>query len=325
VRRPPRVALLVAGAVVGAWLLIGVARNTYFTPRSQLAAEIKQRQDSLTSRMKSIDRAPQIAADLAGFANRTLGSDAESVDHMLRTRLNHIAQVTGIHRSMVSTGQRHARTTPAEKLFPGRSDAAKAMRERNDFVEVEATISGEGSLAQAIELVDRIEAEPWIKKLAAVRLDPRENGARVDVSVKLTTLYLPGRAPDPQALAAYQYDRSSLDQYAAMIVLNPFRIPPPEPVIEAPPVVVAVSAEPPPPPPFPYGQWALTGVAQNVAGPEVWLRHAATGEARRLGIGEGLHEAVFIAARGDVAEFDQNGNRFLVALGDPMDKRAPVQ
>ncbi len=314
----------VAGAALGVLVLVKTANSVYFAPRQTLQGEINANQTRLDAWRAALDKAPVVAQQLKAYANRTLGADGQSIDHMLRSRLNQIAQTVGLDGSTVGTGRRLARPSPARSLFSTRSAASKELHDRTDFVEVEAWISGEGTLAQAIELIDRIEAEPWIKKLTSVDLDPKDNGRRVAVNVRLNTLYLPGRAPDASHLDLYSYDRSSLDRLAGLVELNPFRVPPPKPV-EPPPVVVVKRDDPPRPPPFPSGQWNLTGVAENLTGPEVWLRHAGSGETRRLSPGEGLHEAVFVAARGDFAEFEQEGNRFVIALGDPMDKRSPIR
>lgn len=310
-----------AVAIVG-FLLFRAADAGYFQPRAELLQDIQTRTGALASRNDALSQAQRIAAELGALADQTLGSDAESVDHMLRSRLNAIVLELGLSKATVGTGKRTSRTTPARKRFAGRSRAATEARERIDFVEVEAWVDGEGTLAHAFELIDRLEAEPWMKKLTAVRFEPRNNGERFGINVKLTTVFLPGRAPDPQRLAEHTYDRSSLDRYAGVIQLNPFRLPPPRQA-DAPSVVVA-QQDPPAPPPFPYERWLLTGVAQNAAGAEAWLRNQGSGETRRLGPGEGLHEVQFVNARGDAAEFEQNGRRFIVALGDPMDKRTPI-
>ncbi|MHC4448256.1 MAG: hypothetical protein ACYSXF_10830, partial [Planctomycetota bacterium] len=200
----------------------------------------------------------------------------------------------------------------------------RALREEIDFVEVQGWISGWGSLEQVVGLIHRIEAERWLKYIDQVKLDPKENGQRVDVTVRLRTLFLPGRAPSEASLASSDTEVAAAaatpERYAALIKANPFAVPPPKPT--APPPVAARKA--PGPPSFPYGQWVLTGVAESDGIGEIWLLNPKSGESRRLAVGESLHELVLAAAEGDRAEFQIAQERFSVAVGQNLLQRTSV-
>ncbi len=259
-------------------------------------------------------------AEIEQFVERALGGDVETVDHRLRSRLNRVREMVGLEKATVGTGSPSVKRTPAQSLFKGSRN--RELREQTDFVELEAWVSGEGSFAQAVELIDRIQAEPWIKRITRVKLDPKGNAEKFEVSVRLVTLFLPGRRGH-EFEEFPEYDQARLDQYAGLIAANQFRLPPPP----AAPVVVVEAAPAPPQskPGFPYGQWVLTGVAENQQGVEAWLRNRKSGETRFLGVSERIHEAVFLASRVDAAEFELNGNRFLVAVGSTLKDRKPMK
>jgi hypothetical protein len=203
--------------------------------------------------------------------------------------------------------------------------AYKSLRDEVDFIEVQGWISGVGALADVVRLITAIEAEPWIKRIDQVRLDPRDNGARVSLSLRLTTLFLPGK--EPKAEQPAQPPSAELQsRFAALVSGNPFRVPPKAapPKAEQPSVPAPPAPPPPPPPPFPFGEWALTGVAQGPNGPEAWILHKPTGETRVLTPGQALDALTFAGAHDESAEFTFNGQRLSVAVGAMLDQRTPV-
>ncbi len=320
-----KLVLPVVAAAVMVWLGWSATVGSYLAQRATLQEKIdshaKFRDDARSERRLQ----PRLEAQLQEYADRTLGGDLQSVDHRLRSRLNRVGEEIGLKALTVGTGSATSHVSPARSQFRGRSRVVnlRALREEIDFVEVQGWISGHGSLEQVVRLIDRVQAEPWLKYVDQVKLDPKENGQRVDVTLRLKTLFLPGRAPSKAILGPYDTEVATAaaipERYAALIKANPFAVPPPKPA--APPVA---ARKPPAPPPFPYGQWILTGVAESDGIGEIWLLNHKSGESRRLAVGESLHELVLAAAQGDRAEFQIEQERFSVAVGQNLLQRTSV-
>lgn len=324
---PLKPILIVLAALAGAWLSYSAVSKWYLQPRRDAVQQIEAANTTLASHHKAQQDARGVSAELQSVIDRTLGPNLETVDHRLRSRLNRLAEQAKLQGVSVGTeGGGTPRLSPARGKF--RASSQKALRDEIDFIEVEAWISGVGGLEDVVRLITAIEAESWIKRIDQVRLDPRDNGARVALSLRLTTLFLPGREPNAEQ-PVQQPNAELQSRFAALVSGNPFRVPPPP----APPPPKADTPQPaqpapppPPPPPFPFAEWALTGVAQGPHGPEAWLRHQPSGETRVLTPGQGLDTAIFNAATADAdaAEFSLGEKRFIVVVGATMDQRTPV-
>lgn len=314
--RPVKIILLAVAVVIGGWVAYSrIIKTMYLEPRAAALASIEKATTTLAEYRKNQQDHPRVDTAIRGVIDRTLGGDLETVDHRLRTRLNRLAEQLQIRNAAVgTTGQVKPRESPAKSRF----SSNRALRDEFDFCELEAWINGAATFEQALALVDAIEAEPWIKRIDELKLDPRDNGARFNVSIRLTTLFLPGRAPKGE-LQAPPADPSRVQRYASLAAINPFRLPPPPPAQPKP--VEAVAAGPPP---FPFDQWTLTGIAQSPAGLEIWLLNRSTQEARRLAVGERLHDVEFVAAHGEWAEFRTGDERFSVAVGGILSDRTLV-
>lgn len=315
----PRALLLplIVVAIVG-WILWSTANRMYFAPRAQHLERIEQLSDRIATYRAAFDTLPRQNARRDSIVGQTLGNDVESVDHRLRSRLNRITEEVGFDQASVNTSNPTARGTPARRRF-GRRGLEGELRDKIDFVEIEGTIVGEGSFEQIIELLDRIETEPWIKRIHTVRLDPRGNGERFNTTLRLVTLFLPDQSAEPAP--PEPYDQERMARFATLVGQNPFRIPPPP---EPEPEPVRPAERPTPAdPPFPYQEWVVTGVAESRYGPEVWLRNRRSGETRRLAAGEALRDLTFTAAHDEKAEFGLDEERFLVPVGRNLNDRTP--
>ncbi len=293
------------------WLGWTPVRSMYLDER----ADIEQRRAKLIAQVaryrSGADDSLRVRTALQAYADRTLGGDLEAVDHGLRTRLNRIGEEVGLAKLSVATGRVRSMESPARSLRPFR--AHRELREELDFVEVEASVSGVGSLEAAMRLVHRIEAEPWIKRVVQVRLQPRDNGERFVVTIRLVTLYLPGRAPArPLETVA---DPGGFERYQLLARRNPFHLAA-KPASTPPPPVA-------PPPAAKQRKWVLTGVVRGPDGVEVWLLHAESGQSRRLTVGQSIEGVRLLSAAGDTAEFKFGEDRFTVALGRPLARRRP--
>jgi hypothetical protein len=310
VTRPRPRTLLVIGAVLAlGWAGYAGAQKLHADRAAPLERRIESMRAFIAEASDERVRHRGVTAELDAIVDRTLGGDLETVDHALRTRLNRFGEEIGLDGLTVNTGRHVARETPARSQL--RKPAERTLRDEIDFVELEGTVAGEGTLEQAIRLVHAIDAAPWMKRIDVVRVDPRDGGARLAVTMRLTTLFLPGRAPS--AAPSDAIDPAGFDRHRALVERNPFALLPP--------------AVPPPPPAAPapkaydYGRWTITGIVETPAGAEVWLRDAQTSRTRRLAVTEGLEDVVLTAVRGDLAVFESGNETFVVAIGQTLASR----
>ncbi len=318
--RMRNILLIVVASVIGLWVVTSISRSTFFTPR----AEKLQRIDDLTERITARTGInPMVMRrQLQGFSDQTLGSDRETADHELRTHLNRLAEQLGLSGASVSTAGASAKLSPARNKFQRRG-VQRELRELIDLVEIEGWINAEGTIQQAVALLDALATEPWLKRIDQVKLTAKDGGTRCGISVRLTTLILPGYRPASE-LDVQPYESQRLARFASIVDTNPFALPKPEP---AAPVQVAENPEPAPKPKpeFPYSNWALTGTAAGPDGVEAWLHQQATGETLRLLVGDSIGKAVLLAAEGENARFELNQQQFLVSIGTTLNDRVPVQ
>ncbi len=299
-----RIIALVVILAALAWLGWTPVRSIYLEPRDQF----EQRRVKLIAEADRYragnDDHLRVRTALQTYVDRTLGGDLETVDHELRTRLNRLGEEVGLGKVSVGTGRVRQMESPARNLKSLRRH--RELREELDFVEVEASISGEGPLETVMRLVHRIEAEPWMKRVVQVRLQPRDNGDRFVVTIRLVTLYLPGLTPArPLETVA---DPGGFERYQLLAHRNPFQL----------------AAKPAPTSPMPAEQqWVLTGVVSGPDGVEVWLLHAESGLSQRLTVGQSIEGVRLVSAAGDTAEFKFGEDRFTVPVGRPLTPGEP--
>jgi hypothetical protein len=307
--RVVQIILIALACLVAVWLTYRTADHMYFTPRRDLLNTVGQVQSRLDRYAQARNDRKRLNSDLQNIVEHTLGGDVETVDHRLRTRLNRLAEHVGLANYSVGTA------APARKQSPVRSEFARPLRDEPDFMELPGWIGGQCSFEQALQLIGCLQAEAWIKRIDSLKLDPKDNGNKFDVNVRLTTLFVPGKFPAaelPQTFALPQ-----LAAYSGFASTNPFRLPPA-------PAVAAKASPVSTPQGFAWDQWGLTGVAESAAGPEIWLLNHQTHESRRLLIGEKIDDAVFVAARGDAAEFTIGNDRFAVLVGRSLSDRSQI-
>ncbi|MHC4969159.1 MAG: hypothetical protein ACYTF4_11140 [Planctomycetota bacterium] len=306
-----KVILALAAVTALAWLGWAPVQAGYINKSKNLKAQIASLTDDVDQLNQAASEHIGVSDGIRGYVNRTLGGDLETVDHRLRSRLNRIGEELGLEALTVGTGRVRQLDSPAKNQFRRRGQ--QTLRDELDFVEVEAWISGQGSLEGVLRLIHWVEAEPWLKRVQQVRVQPKLNAERFAVQLRLVTLYLPDRAPDQPPPAG---DPQDFGRYASMASRNPFQVPPPNP--EPTPDAAAAAG-----PDAGLGQWVLTGVAANRGSVEAWLLNPGSGESRRLALGDAIQEAVLVAANGNVAEFRLGDERFRVAVGSRLTERLP--
>jgi hypothetical protein len=305
----------IAAIAVGTWFTWQVGRGQISGERGTLLDRQSTRRSALATARRYRGERPELDTAMQSMVDRTLGPDMQTVDPALRHRLDTAARAAGLDAVSVGTSMPAAKATPARSAFRRH----KALRDEVDFYEVSATVSGDGTIDQALGLIDRVQSEPWLMRVDQVKLDPKKEGERLRVSIALTTVFVPGGEPGPDAPPS-AYDAIDFERFGAMVAASPFRLPVAAP---SPPPPPAVDPAPDPgPPPFPWDRWYVTAVVRGPRGWEVWLRNGES--ERRLAIGERVGEAEFVDAAGDLAEFRLGDERFEVRVGSKMSDRAPV-
>ena len=299
---------LIAGFMVGG--------KRFTVERANNERDLETYRNAISSTAKAKSSRSKIDQEIKGIVDRTLGSDHQETDSALRSRLNRIGEDTRLMDLRVSTGTATKRQTPAKRTLA----KAKDQREYDDFFELSATVTGDGTIEQALQLVHRIDVEPWIKRMDLVRLDQLKGGEKIKVTVKLTTLWLPDRKGKIE-LKPSDTDLASFERLRPIVTANPFRVPQPVTTAQS---VVAVAPPPVVPTGFPYEQWRLTAVVSGPLGPEAWVKNTVSGEHRELAPGQQLGDVVFVSYERDLAEFKQGEVRFRVQVGSAMTDRAAV-
>jgi len=297
----------------------------YLQPRQTLLDRIASAQEKIASYQSADRDAETIDKRSKAWVTRTLGSDPETVDHAVRTRLNRLAEIVGLSGPSTGTSAAVLRHSPMKSQMPSAGIWA-TLRAEPDFHEVEAWVKGEGTWRQVLELIDRVDAEPWSHRMQSLRLEPKGDTDRVAVSLNVITLFILGRSPGELVDAPYDLQRLSSSAISASP--SPFLMPVVAVAPPPPPSTAQASADPPPPPPppppFPWREWSVTGVARAAGEPEVWLRNAKSGETRRLVLGSRLGEAQLVEIDGDGAHFVLESRKFRVEVGRNLSEGTPI-
>lgn len=329
---------IAAAALLAAGIGFMVGERRFSAERAAAEESIDTYVSVLTQARTVRDGRTALDGRVQSVADRTLGSSLEVVDSEVRRRLNRACEELGINEFSVTTGTSVAKPTPAKREFKQSNE--RTLRDEPDFVEVEATVNAAGRAGQMYRLMHRVQAEPWLKRVESIRLDPSADGSQLRMTLKLRTLFLPGRPPskplvlDPQALA-------SSERFASLFDSNPFRIPPPA-IATVPQTVqttqtggtqaapsnpasggnASAVTVPNPDSPFPYGEWQLTGVVDGPGGAEAWLRHLPTGSQLTLQPGAAVGELIFRRVEYDFGVFDLPGGTCRVQVGSNLTQRS---
>lgn len=316
-----KIAITILACLAGVWLAYRQLNQHWLEPRRLKVQQIAAATANLNMFAKAAPEARKAKAAIQALGDRTLGGDYTIVDHNLRTRLSRICEHLRFSPQNFSVETERA---ARKKDSPGKTEFRdRRLREEIDYEELDGWINATGTFEQALRLVDAIESEPWIKRINQLTLDPKENGAKFAISLRLTTVFLPSVPPKGMELPA-PGNSPHFERYAALVRTNPFRVPPPPPPVAPDPKPSTDVAAGPAKSAFPYDQWSLTGIAQNGGSAEIWLLNQKTRESRRLAVGEHLQDVILVAASGERAEFRSGEQRFTVDVGRNMSDRAPL-
>ena len=174
-----KIILPLAALGAAAWLGSMAARKSYFIPRAKLQATIDGHRAFLIDATKErLDRR-RVEAGLQDYVDRSLGGDLQTVDHRLRSRLNRLGEAVGLDGLTVGTGHASSRQSPAKGQFKRRG-IQRELRAEIDFVELQGSISGEGTLEQVLGLTHRIQAVAEEDRAPQDRSPRQRNAVRRD-------------------------------------------------------------------------------------------------------------------------------------------------
>ena len=142
------------------------------------------------------------------------------------------------------------------------------------------------------------------------------HGASFTVTVRLTTLFLPGREPE-DSVDEHQYDGSTFSRYRPLVDANPYRLPPA-------PALAKPAEQGPSPVAAPEPRWSITGIVETAQGVEVWLRNEMTKKTRVLRAGDSLHGVTLIEVKGDEAIFSVGERQFVLQVGQFLGDKEPA-
>lgn len=322
--------MLLAGAamVAAGWW----SWTWYAKQRRALDLEITRYQGGLESREVELLDVGKVKRSFEDFCAISLGSTEEEANAAVRRALNEMAAFVGLRKAAVSTSSARPVPNPAARARL-REYGARAERERPDFYSISATLTGEGSLDQAVRTVSLLEDQDWVCRVDGfgMRAFGKEREG-IDLSVTVTAMFLPGRKATLGAESGGRIwsplDEAKLDRWRAIVTKNVFKEPPPPPapvVPKPPPTAVAEAPPAPPPPPQPsLGDWRVSAVVQGRGGPELWIINDKTGEARMLAAGSQVLDAVFITGSGESARIRIGQEVFEVRLGSTLADRKPA-
>ena len=310
--RTTQMVLGVLACVLLLWLLWTLAQSLWWTPVAELRARRSALQKQVDEYRNSIDSSDGVTSSIDVYVENTLGSTLEQVDHRLRSRLNRVGEAVGIEGLSVGTGRSTALLSPGKADFKGSS--RRELREEIDFVEVEATLSGRTDWAGVLELIDRIVEEPWIKTIDHVRLRREGTEGRLGVTVRMRTLFLPGREPRSTTESSWNSER--LVALSGLAGQNPFLASSASSAAESKPPAARPKSAP--------ARWQVTAIAELDGVAEVWIRNLGTGRTRRLGVGERHAGLVLKGISGDRAEFGSGEAIVSIQVGGLLRDTAPV-
>ncbi|MCA9272677.1 MAG: hypothetical protein KDA31_06500 [Phycisphaerales bacterium] len=315
------------------WVLIGIGaaaallvvfagyRSVYARPMAEMRETLKSWHKGKDQMQRSLGDATKVKTQLASIEATTLGPTGELAEHRLRSLLTDLCGQGGLQEFVIACREPKAVGNPAADENP--VEFNREMRRQADFLAIETTVTGRGSLDACMHTVALLEAQPWLHRVSGVSIQPRgKERTEFDLSAQVVTIVMPDLATDATGETA-QVVPVDQSQWAAVTSRNPFIAvpPPPEPVVE---VAQQAPPAPPKPKPKPLDDWVVTGVMRTSGGGEAILSNRKTGESRvLLPGGEVMGMKVSSILVGEIVMMEgESGYR--VALGRSLAEREPL-
>lgn len=310
------IGVVVAAGGFGYW-------SFYEEPRQALLADLEAENRLNEGLEQSLNELVRVRRELREMGSDTLGSSLDEVDARFRAALQRLAAKSGLSSVQIST-------TPRDVVNPigasrRRPPGLPNMSGQVDFRVVRGDLQGSGTLAQVMQAMALLEAQPWVHRVESFSIRPEgRDQERFTLNISASTLLLsPGLAPrDAGEPRIAELEAGASSRWASMIQKNPFREPPPpqqQRTAEAP----RPRPTPPPAPP-PYNEWRLAGVVESRIGTEAFLVNTRNEERMAIGTGSSVGGAKLVAAEGERAIFEIDGEEYEVFNGQTLEQRRPT-
>ncbi len=315
---PRRIILGAAGIAVVA-IVAWAANRLYVAPAARLRTDLEKDRGVIRNFEEALKDRSRPGADLKAVAATTLGATEEAVDASLRERLNAIAAGAGLAEVRVDSHAPDPEASPAGRARV-KGEMGRELRRRPDFWAARGTLTGQGTLEQALRTLATLRAQPWVHRVESFSLRPEgKDRTRFTLSVGVASLIMPdllGPSFTPPPVATLS--ESEALALAPIVAKNVFKQPPPDQAVaQRPP-------GPPPGPPSPYLDWKLTGIVEAGSQVEAWMHNTRSNERLTLGVGATVADAKLLAAGGERAVFEIAGKRFEVFNGQTLEQRRPT-
>jgi hypothetical protein len=308
-------AVLVAAGALG-WLKL------YEEPRQDKLASLDAQLRENAALERSLNDRIAVRNELREVGASTLGATADEVDARFRAMLQRIAQSSGLSGVQISTGRPADVPNPigaSRRRISGMPD----MRRRVDFQVIRADVTGTGTLEQVLRTTAMLQVQPWVHRIESFAVQPEgRNQDRFSLRAGVSTIMLPVELL-PRELEEPHIAGVPGETETAMIQIankNPFREPPRR-VAETPRRSSPSPAEPPPPT---YNEWRLAGIVESRLGTEAILVNTRSDEGMSIGTGASIAGAKLVAAEGERAIFEIEGEEFEIFNGQTLEQRRPA-
>ncbi|MFG0285626.1 MAG: hypothetical protein ACF8R7_14505 [Phycisphaerales bacterium JB039] len=324
-----RRAIMVSAGLVcaGAACWWGVQRF-YLRPRAALLDEISLYRGDIEAKQEQIDELRDIRRRLAQIGATSLAREIDTMEHRLRTELVALAEKAGLSGVEVTSGRPIAQRNPVGRARIRETSLRSTLRDQVDFSIVRATLDGTGRLEEVARTMALLQAQPWVARVDSFSIKPVQDKRRFDLTVNLTTLFVPDLAEQSPAPALAEIPEPTEAMAERIASRNVFRKPDPPP-----PVIVQKTPEPEPAPPAPppappapgYGDWRLAGVMRGLSGVSAIMVNSKTRETRTLAPGEDVLGFIFVSGEGEQAEFSRDGQTFVIRNGETLAQRRELE
>jgi hypothetical protein len=315
---------LVVGLVVVAGVAFAAYLRLYAQPRAALLDESASLRNEVGLYEDALSSRRGASAALGEIAGTTLGATPAQIEGRLRTALGEIARDCGLEDVVPNSGSPRAAVNPAARSSPRLPRSFTELLERQaDFYVVEGSLTGVGTLDEALRTLATVQAQAWAHRVGAVTVRPvgmqrDQFELRID---RIATLLMPDLA-DPDAPAPGWRPLSEADalRWASITDKNIYRLP------EAPPEPEPVAEAPPPPPPAgpAYGDWKLTGVTRGSSGIRVEMVNLRDSRQISLEVGEAVLDAQLAEVGRFSALFKIGDSLCEVGLGQTLAQRREI-
>lgn len=312
--------LIAVGVIVTALVIGSVYRSVYAAPMAEMRQTLASWHKGKDQMQRSLGDSAKVRASLAQIETTTLGPTGELAEHRLRALLTELCAQGGLREFVIACREPKAVANPAAGENP--VEFGREMRRMPDFLAIETSVTGRGSLEGCLHTVALLESQPWLHRVAGVSIQPRGlERQEFDLSAQLVTIVMPDLADESTGAEATVAPAASA-QWASIATRNPFvpALPPAAPVIE-----VAIAAPAPEAAlPMPLSDWVVTGVMRTSGGGEAILSNRRTGESLVLTPGSSMMGMQVSAIEvGEVVMMEGEAG-YRVALGRSLAERQPV-